>query len=90
MMSDYYPGYTFKAENYCPDCIIPAMSGVKEDIGYVWSVEGVLDQIAGFIRVDRQDENTFDSGDFPKVITEQILSADGGKSRCSNCNERLR
>jgi hypothetical protein len=61
-------GYTYNAENYCSGCIIEAFSGIPENIGWEWSVEGVLDVIAAVMKVNRDDENSFDSSEFPKRI----------------------
>lgn len=63
-------GYTYNAENFCSGCIIEAFSGIQENIGWEWSVEGVLDVIAAVMKIDRQDESTFDSSTFPKVILD--------------------
>jgi hypothetical protein len=76
-------GYTYEGNNYCPDCIIHAISGINGiEIGHVYDVEAVLDIIAGVLEIDRKDENTFDSNEFPKVI----FNTDE-EERCANYNK---
>jgi hypothetical protein len=87
MKSTDIAGYTFNADQYCVDCILTALSGVKENIGYAFSVEGVLDQIAGAMHIDRMDERSFDSGEFPKVIFDSQIE---DKEYCGNCKGELR
>jgi len=63
-------GYTFKAENYRGDDLIEDL--IKAELAAPaardMAVEDVLDQIAGANAIDREDEHTFDTDDFPKVI----------------------
>lgn len=81
--------FTFQADVYCPDCIVPAMAKTEEYDG--WQVaEGIhidieenLDEIAAAFGVDREDENSFDSDDFPKTVSSE--HADGEK--CGGCRE---
>lgn len=69
-------GYTFKAENFCPDCIIDQLPTGPDEAYDGWAlaegvrmpVEANLNEIAYAFGIDRNDESTFDSGDFPKVI----------------------
>lgn len=81
----YIVGYTYNAENYCENCILNA-GGIQENIGYAFSVEGVLDVIASFMDINRNDESTFDSATFPKVIFRYQISEE---ERCSACNNRI-
>ncbi|MBM4570246.1 hypothetical protein GS896_27480 [Rhodococcus hoagii] len=72
-------GYTYKAENYLPANLIEAMiaDGSASPAARDMSVEDVLDQIAAANAIDRMDERSFDSSEFPKVIFEsQITDAD--------------
>lgn len=74
-------GYTFQAENYCPGCIVdqlPTGPGQPYDgwalaPGVSMPVEANLNEIAYAFGIDRGDETTFDSGDFPKVIFSSQL-----------------
>ena len=86
MKSDHIAGYSFNTENMCETCILEAFTGVKENVGFVFSIEGVLDQIAGAMKIDRMDERSFDSSEFPKVIFNYQLE-DGEK--CAKCNDTL-
>jgi hypothetical protein len=69
-------GYTYSADIYCPDCIVAALptgdgevfDGWKLADGVRMSVEDNLNEIAGAFGINRDDESSFDSGDFPKVI----------------------
>lgn len=80
--------YTYKADSYCP---YHALKLVARDFtrqeGFLlvpngsMSVENQLDFYAKWYGIDRQDEWTFDSGDFPKVVFRDQLdfySADCG------------
>ena len=68
--------YTYRADNYCPDCILHIMivhgdaSPAVLDRLYdpTDSLESILDYLADCQAIDRADERTFDSGEFPKVI----------------------
>lgn len=63
-------GYTYRTENYTPANLIEALiaAGEASPAARDLSVEDALDQIAAANAIDRRDENTFDSNDFPKVI----------------------
>lgn len=63
-------GYTYRTENYTPADLIEAMiaAGEASPAARDMNVEAALDQIAEANGIDRYDENTFDSEDFPKVI----------------------
>ena len=71
-------GYTWKAENYKADDLIKAMVAAKElsPAALDMNAEEVLNQHAGANAIDREDEYTFDSDDFPKVIFGSQLSED--------------
>lgn len=74
-------GYTYKAENYMPRQLIEVLinEGRAAPAARDMPVEDVLDQIVGAeaLDLDRMDERSFDSGDFPKVIFEsQITESD--------------
>ncbi|MFZ2176583.1 MAG: hypothetical protein WAW17_21590 [Rhodococcus sp. (in: high G+C Gram-positive bacteria)] len=63
-------GYTYKAENYRPEKLVEVLiaEGAASPGARGMSVEDVLDQIAGANAIDRHDERSFDSSEFPKVI----------------------
>lgn len=87
-------GYTYKADIYCGECVLDELA---RDInaGYVeaaremgFSTEKVLNRLALRIPLDREREETFDSGDFPKVIfRDQTDVADD--EQCSMCGNYL-
>lgn len=90
-------GYTFNADQYCPEHIVEQLDGQAPVVGS--EAESKLDYIAGMLGIDRQDEHSYDSGDFPKVIFADSVhdgcSADNGYEpgqcgdRCGACGEFL-
>lgn len=90
-------GYIYRADNYCPSClgaeVVKALIPLENQRKFVegWKelsreqVEEVLYKIATTIGVDRDDEITFDSDEFPKVI----LSLDDDGLTCGACGENL-
>jgi hypothetical protein len=65
-------GYMYKADIYSPAELLAVLvhSKVLSPGALGMNVEWALDQHAGANAVDRDDEYTFDSDDFPKVIAE--------------------
>jgi hypothetical protein len=63
-------GYTFQAEQYTPAGLIERMVTIGElsPAARDMRPEEVLDQHAGACAIDRDDEHSFDSWDFPKVV----------------------
>lgn len=79
-------GYTYQAEAYTPAGVIEAMIafGDASPAARDMPVEAALDQIAEANAIDRHDEHTFDSDEFPKVIFasevgagDALIDADG-------------
>lgn len=63
--------YTFQADTYCPDCIGELVYHPNGDAAAAYpdgGAEAQLDWVADALGIDRGDEHTFDSGDFPKVV----------------------
>lgn len=56
-------GYIYQADIHCPDCIAQTFGGSILD-----DSEWVLDREASSRGIDRYDEGSFDSDDFPKVV----------------------
>ncbi len=83
-------GYTYDAENLCPECTIDSM--VMDRTPFPSKPEEILDFLAeaGLNPrreiINRQDENTFDSNTFPKVI---FYSSDLVDEQCGHCGEKL-
>jgi hypothetical protein len=67
--------YTFNADEYDADCIVDAvLSHHRARLGAATlptrhaDAEQQLDTIAAWLDINRQDERSYDSGEFPKVI----------------------
>lgn len=73
-------GYDYQADTYCDHCICIALgSDIRKG---TLSTEAYLDLVAIARAVDRMNEHSFDSGEFPKVIF-----ADNGEFECASCGE---
>lgn len=82
-------GYTYKAANYGRLCIIKALDAPELMLHGDTDPEESLDIVAEERGIDRYDESTFDSGDFPKVIFGVDVH---GIEKCDNfleCGEVL-
>ncbi|MGZ4518835.1 MAG: hypothetical protein ACXVGB_00255 [Mycobacteriaceae bacterium] len=95
MRPDSIVGYVYRADIWCESCIIPAMTG-PGDAYDGWAlaagaqpepIEQQLDIIADAFGIDRYDEWTFDTDDFPKVLFADHASEDG--EWCASCHEPL-
>lgn len=75
-------GYTFRADLYCSDCIVAQVCG--GEVAFTLDTELVLDDAADAKGIDRQEEHTFDSDDFPKVIFAGMIDGD---ECCGSCHE---
>lgn len=83
MSSDRIVGYTYQAEHLCPRCAAEAVGWN----GYDGNPHTHIDKAGGAQGFTVDDERSFDSGDWPKVIFEvQIEDAD---EQCSACGELL-
>lgn len=63
-------GYTYRADNHRPDALVEALirEGRLAPGARGMDPDEALDQLAAIEGVNRQDEYTFDSDEFPKVI----------------------
>lgn len=83
--------YTFKADIYHPQCIVPAMARTEEFEGWglaqgiEMDVEDNLNEIAEAFVFDREDETTFDSDEFPKAAFSHQLEDD----TCGGCGNAI-
>lgn len=73
--------YIFKSDFYCPDHIVEQIDGeapvrVTAGASRFDAVEEKLDYIAGMLGINREDEATFDSDDFPKCALRSALHYD--------------
>lgn len=71
-------GYTYKAENFTPTALVEHLitEGRLAPGARGMTAEEALNQLAGIEGVEREDEYTFDSDDFPKTITAGQLTVD--------------
>jgi len=69
-------GYTYRADNYTPAALISYMVQIGElsPAAIDMRTEEALDQLAGAYCINRDDEYSFDSDEFPKVVLS--LSSD--------------
>jgi hypothetical protein len=85
-------GYTFCADNLCAACTVAAVAADPRYDGWAlapgvrMSAEDNLIQIAAAFGVNRDDESSFDSGDFPKVIFASMAE---DSETCGNCGTEL-
>lgn len=73
-------GYVYQSDIVCPTCTLKALSPEAR------TAEEALDAWAKRDNIDRDDEWTFDSGDFPKVISADVAERD---DRCGTCGRYL-
>jgi hypothetical protein len=88
-MFDSIVAYTYNAEQLCVDCMHPVSVQIFRDAGgkvESMSVETNLDAAALYTKVNRQDEHTFDSDDFPKVVLSIQID---GCERCTRCGRHI-
>lgn len=85
-------GYTFNADNLCPQCTIAAVTSDSRFEGWAlasgirMSVEDNLDEIATAYGIKRDAESSYDSGDFPKVIFASMVE---DAETCGHCGDEL-
>lgn len=86
--ADEIAAYTYRAETQCSACLTDAMiaAGDASPAARDMPTEDVLDQCAGASAIDRDDEASFDSDEFPKVVCLHQLS-DG--ATCDACRSEL-
>ena len=85
---DDVAAYSYWAELYCPTCVIEAMiaTGLAAPAARDMAVEDALDQCADALAVDRGDEPSFDSHEFPKVVFLGDIDQD---DTCGDCRQTL-
>lgn len=87
--ADDISGYTYRADVYCPECIIGQLTTNPGAVGTSGVERGMaekhLDLLARIRGIDRHDEQSFDSGEFPKVI----FAADIENEHCYSCRNPL-
>lgn len=85
-------GYTYAYETLCPACTLSALPTGPGEAFDGWhdateslSAEDNLTELAAAFGINREDESSYDSGDFPKVI----FSSDSESDECGGCGEIL-
>ncbi|MEH0110805.1 hypothetical protein V6N00_13925 [Tersicoccus sp. MR15.9] len=87
-----FVGYTFRAEQYCPEDLLDALPTGPGEAFDGWDdlsgqpVEDSLRELAFAFSIDREDEASFDSDDFPKVIFRDQTTED---DVCGACGKDL-
>lgn len=95
MSSTDIVAYTYRADTYCPNCIISVLPTGPDEMFDGWAIadgadyistEDNLTEIAAAFQIDRFNESSFDSGDFPKVVFEsQVEYAEW----CGKCGAEI-
>lgn len=80
-------GYTYNAEILCLDCAHRLARRSNPDPAPVesLSVEVEMNDWARNVGIDRDDEASYDSNDFPKVVFADSVEDDA----CGECGEAL-
>lgn len=81
-------GYTYSADQYCPEHIIEVLITNREasPAARDMNVEEALWWIASANAIDYDNPHSYDSDDFPKVIFRDQVDA---SERCGWCGEPL-
>lgn len=78
--------YMYQAELLCPECT--ALTIEVDHPSPAWlTPEQILDRVAKVIGLDRRDERSFDSNEFPKVVFADQICSDG--DICIQCGNSL-
>jgi hypothetical protein len=82
-MPDDIVGYSYRAANYCPNCTLRVLhsSPTGEPPIAGMSIELHLDVLARMRGIDRDDESSYNSGEFPKVLFRDMADDD----TCESC-----
>lgn len=87
-------GYTYRADTFCPACIVGQITVNPGDVHHkaplmatpTHEVEQQLDLLARIGGTSRDDEHTFDSDDFPKVIFRDMMRWEEPSDICGQCS----
>lgn len=82
--SDEIAAYSYRAGLYCPVCVIEAMiaDGIAAPAARDMATDDVLEQCAGALGIDRDDESSFDADEFPKPVHLDSLTDAATCDRC--------
>ncbi len=83
--------YTYEADIYCPSCMHlgftrEALAAGRASEFEGFSTEQVLDWCANELAIDRYDEYSFDSSEFPKVVFRDAIDHN---EHCGGCHTTL-
>lgn len=84
--------YTFQADTWCPGCVREYATAQINFLGKFYvdtedmSTEGVIGHWADAVGIDRDDEHSYDSGDFPKVV---FASSVEDTEHCGQCGQEI-
>lgn len=83
MKADTIVAYTYKADIYCPKCVVVVAEAPAPE-SRMDSIEDRLDRAASTLSIDRYNEASYDSDRFPKVVfADQVETCD----HCGGCGE---
>lgn len=85
--------YTYDADTYCPDCTL-ALVKARHPLDYPLSstvqasdtAEDILRTVAKSLRLGNEDESSYDSDDFPKVVFSSQIDE---PEHCGRCGEEI-
>jgi hypothetical protein len=82
--ADEIAAYTYMSDTYCPPCLIGHMvrTGEASLDARDMPTEHVLDQCAAANAIERTDEASYDSSEFPKVVFLHQLA---DSATCDHC-----
>jgi hypothetical protein len=84
---DEISGYVWRADTYCPKCLRTRMyhEGVISKTMKSQTTEDMLDLLADDLKINREDEWTFDSDIFPKIVFKS--DAEFMPDFCTRCEK---
>jgi hypothetical protein len=82
--SDEIAAYTYQADIYCPACLIETMiaDGIAAPATRDMPTDDVLEQCAGALAIDRHDDTTYDTSEFPN-----LFSTGSPDDTCTSCHQ---
>lgn len=87
--------YQYAADLYCPSCIVGLVceGSDREPVPVpMMETEKALTFLAGQWKIDRDNENSFDSDEFPKVILDDPFDGSedaADRYHCGYCGSEL-
>lgn len=77
--------YTFQAEILCPSCTLDTLN-VPNSLRQEQDHESIIETLADAHNIDWQDEYSYDSDEFPKIVFASQIEDD---EYCGNCHELI-